>query len=319
LKRKTKGYLMVAAAGILWGTIGIQVKTLLNYQLSVQAIVLWRMVFAVLILFPFIFFTKREILKVDLRGIAYFSLIGICSQFFFNVLYFSAIQKTTIATAVTLLYTAPIFIAVMARIFYKELFTPFKTVALLLCIGGCFFAATGGSMDTLKLNLPGVLMGVGAGFTFALLTIITKAIINDYHQLTIIAYSIGFGLLFYLPFTHPLDIFQMDLALKAWLLLGTIGLIATVIAYGLYITGLSYGIEASKAGIVSTLEVVVSVLLSYLVFKEEIWGWKLVGILMVVSSVIIVQVDKILPLKDRNAGDVPKDFEIIPEESINNK
>jgi drug/metabolite transporter (DMT)-like permease len=294
---------MVAAAGILWGTIGIQVKTLLNYQLSVQAIVLWRMVFAVLILFPFIFFTKREILKVDLKGIAYFSLIGICSQFFFNVLYFSAIQKTTVATAVTLLYTAPIFIAVMARIFYKELFTPFKTVALFLCIGGCFFAATGGSMDTLKLNLPGVLMGVGAGFTFALLTIITKAIVNDYHQLTIIAYSIGFGLLFYLPFTHPLDIFQMDLALEAWLLLGSIGLIATVIAYGFYITGLSYGIEASKAGIVSTLEVVVSVILSYLIFKEALWGWKLVGILMVVFSVIIVQMDKILPVKNKLSVD----------------
>ena len=298
MKRQTKGYLMIAAAGILWGTIGLQVKTLLNYQLSVQNIVLWRMIFAVLILFPFIFFTKREILKVDLRGIAYFSLIGICSQFFFNVLYFSAIQKTTIATAVTLLYTAPIFIAVMARIFYKELFTPFKTIALFLCIGGCFFAATGGSMETLKLNLPGVLMGLGAGFTFALLTIITKAIINDYHQLTIIAYSIGFGLLFYLPFTHPLEIFQMDLALKAWLLLGSIGLISTVIAYGFYITGLSYGIEASKAGIISTLEVVVSVMLSYLVFKEALWGWKLVGILMVVFSVIIVQVDKILPAKN---------------------
>jgi drug/metabolite transporter (DMT)-like permease len=294
---------MVAAAGILWGTIGSQVKILLNYQLSVQAIVLWRMVFAVLILFPFIFFTKREILKVDLRGIAYFSLIGICSQFFFNVLYFSAIQKTTVATAVTLLYTAPIFIAVMARIFYKELFTPFKTVALFLCMGGCFFAATGGSMDTLKLNLPGVLMGVGAGFTFALLTIITKAIINDYHQLTIIAYSIGFGLLFYLPFTHPLEIFQMDLALRAWLLLGSIGLISTVIAYGFYITGLSYGIEASKAGIISTLEVVVSVMLSYLVFKEALWGWKLVGILMVVFSVVIVQVDKILPAKNKLSVD----------------
>ncbi|MBA7563620.1 EamA family transporter [Candidatus Atribacteria bacterium 1244-E10-H5-B2] len=302
MKRQTKGYLMVAAAGILWGTIGIQVKTLLNYQLSVQAIVLWRMIFAVLILFPFIFFTKREILKVDLRGIAYFSLIGICNQFFFNILYFSAIQKTTIATAVTLLYTAPIFIAVMARIFYKELFTPFKTAALFLCMGGCFFAATGGSIDTLKLNLPGVLMGVGAGFTFALLTIITKAIINDYHQLTIIAYSIGFGLLFYLPFSHPLDIFQMDLAFKAWVLLGTIGLIATVIAYGFYITGLSYGIEVSKAGIVSTLELVVSVILSYLIFKEALWGWKLVGILMVVFSVIIVQLDKILPAKNKFSG-----------------
>lgn len=306
LKRKTKGYLMVAAAGILWGTIGIQVKTLLNYQLSVQAIVLWRMVFAVLILFPFIFFTNRKVLKVDLKGLIQISLIGLFSQFFFNILYFSAIQKTTIATAVTLLYTAPIFIAIMARIFYKELFTPFKTVALLLCVGGSFFAATGGSMETLKLNLPGVLMGVGAGFTFALLTIITKAIVNDYHQLTIIAYSIGFGLLFYLPFSHPLDIFQMDLALEAWLLLGSIGLIATVIAYGLYITGLSYGIEASKAGIVSTLEVVVSVMLSYLVFKEALWGWKLVGILMVVSSVIIVRMDKILPTRSPfSRGQVP--------------
>jgi len=295
LERQTKGYLMVAAAGILWGTIGLQVKTLLNYQLSVQAIVLWRMIFAVMILFPFIFFTKREILKVDLRGIAYFSLIGICSQFFFNVLYFSAIQKTTIATAVTLLYSAPIFIAVMARIFYKELFTPIKTAALFLCMGGCFFASTGGSVAVLKLNLIGVLMGLGAGFTFALLTIIIKAIINDYHQLTIIAYSIGFGLLFYLPFTHPLEIFQMDLALKAWLLLCSLGLISTVIAYGFYITGLSYGIEASKAGIISTLEVVVSVMLSYLVFKEALWGWKLLGILMVVFSVVIVQVDKILP------------------------
>jgi len=286
---------MVAAAGILWGTIGAQVKILLNYQLSVQAIVLWRMAFAVSILFPFIFFTKREILKVNLRGIAYFSLIGICSQFFFNVLYFSAIQKTTVATAVTLLYTAPIFIAVMARVFYKELFTPFKTVALLLCIGGCFFAATGGSMDTLKLNLPGVLMGVGAGFTFALFTILSKAIINKYHQLTIMLYSIGFGLLFYLPFSHPLDIFQMEPNLNMWLLLCSMGLISTVLAYGLYITGLSYGIEASKAGIVSTLELVVSVILSYLIFKEALWGWKLVGIFMVVFSVIIVQLDKILP------------------------
>jgi len=286
---------MVAAAGILWGTIGIQVQTLLNYQLSVQAIVLWRMIFAVLILFPFIFFTKREILKVDLRGIAYFSLIGICSQFFFNVLYFSAIQKTTIATAVTLLYTAPIFIAVMARIFYKELFTPVKTVALFLCMGGCFFAATGGSIAVLKLNLIGVLMGLGAGFTFSLVTIISKAIIHKYHQFTIIVYALGFGLLFYLPFSHPLIIFQKNLPLEVWLLIASFGVISTAVAYGLYITGISYGIEVSRAGIISTMELVVAVILSYLIFKEALLGWKLAGILMVVFSVIIVQVDKILP------------------------
>jgi drug/metabolite transporter (DMT)-like permease len=87
----------------------------------------------------------------------------------------------------------------------------------------------------------------------------------------------------------------MGLPLNGWLLLCSIGLISTALAYGLYITGLSYGIEASKAGIISTLELVVSVILSYLVFEEALGGWKLIGILMVIFSVIIVQVDKILP------------------------
>ncbi|GAI09151.1 unnamed protein product, partial [marine sediment metagenome] len=33
------------------------------------------------------------------------------------------------------------------------------------------------------------------------------------------------------------------------------------------------------------------------IFKEALWGWKLVGILMVVFSVVIVQADKILPAR----------------------
>ena len=53
----------------------------------------------------------------------------------------------------------------------------------------------------------------------------------------------------------------MGLPLNGWLLLCSIGLISTALAYGLYITGLSYGIEASKARIISTLDLVVSVIL----------------------------------------------------------
>jgi len=299
LKRQAKGYLMVAAAATLWGTVGIQVQTLFNYNLSLQSIVFWRLFFAFIILFSFVFFTNKKRLIIDKKGLVYIALMGLFSQLLFNLFYFSCIQKTTIATAVTLLYSAPIFIAVMARIFYKELFTPIKTVALFLCMGGCFFTATGGSVAVLKLNLIGVLMGLGAGFTFSLVTIISKAIINKYHQLTIIVYALGFGLLFYLPFSHPLIIFQKSLPLEVWLLISSFGVISTAIAYGLYITGISYGIEVSRAGIISTLELVVAVILSYLIFKEALWGWKLVGLLTVVFSVIIIQVDKILPAKNK--------------------
>ena len=297
MKKQTKGYMMVAAAATLWGTVGIQVQTLFNYNLSIQSIVFWRLFLAFIILFSFVFFTNKKRLVIDKKGLIYLALMGLFSQLLFNLFYFSCIQKTTVATAVTLLYSAPIFIAVMARVFYKELFSPIKTVALSLCMVGCFFAATGGSAAVLKLNLIGVLMGLGAGFTFSLVTIISKAIIHKYHQLTIIVYALGFGLLFYLPFSHPLIIFQKNLPLEAWLLISSFGVISTSIAYGLYITGISYGIEVSRAGIISTLELVVGVILSYLIFKEVLWGWKLAGILMVIFSVIIVQADKILPAK----------------------
>jgi drug/metabolite transporter (DMT)-like permease len=290
---------MVAAAATLWGTVGIQVQTLFNYNLSIQSIVFWRLFFAFTILFFFVFFTDKKRLIIDKKGLIYLALMGLFSQLLFNLFYFTCIQKTTIATAVTLLYSAPIFIAIMARIFYKELFTPIKTIALFLCVGGCFLAATGGSVDVLKLNLIGVFVGIGAGFTFSLVTIISKAIINKYHQLTIIVYALGFGLLFFLPFSHPLIIFQKSLPLEVWLLISSFGVISTAIAYGFYITGISYGIEVSRAGIISTLELVVAVILSYLIFKEALWGWKLVGILTVVFSVIIVQVDKILPAKNK--------------------
>ncbi|MEA1939803.1 MAG: EamA family transporter [Candidatus Caldatribacteriota bacterium] len=289
MKKHTKGYLMVATAASIWGTVGIQVKILFDYNISLQSIVFWRMFFAFFILLVFIYFTNKKRLIIDKKGLLYLALMGLFSQLFFNLCYFSCIHKTTISTAVTLLYSAPIFIAVMARIFYKELFTPLKTLSLFICIGGCFLAATGGSIAILKLNLIGVLLGLGAGFNFSLVTIISKAIIHKYHQLTIIIYALGFGILFYLPFSRPLAIFQQNLPLLIWALIVFFGIITTAVAYGLYVTGISYGIEVSRAGIVSTLELVVAVILSYLVYGENIWGWKLVGILMIVFSVSMVQ------------------------------
>ena len=282
---------MVATAASIWGTVGIQVQILFNYNVSLQSIVFWRMFFAFFILLVFIFITKRERLLIDKKGLIYMGIMGLSSQLLFNLCYFSCIQKTSISTAVTLLYSAPIFIAIMARIFYGELFTLMKTLALLICIGGCFLAATGGSLSVLRLNLIGVLLGLAAGFNFSLVTIISKAIIRKYHQLTIIIYALGFGLIFYLPFSRPLAIFEQGLPLLAWALIVCFGIVSTAIAYGLYITGISYGIEVSRAGIISTLELVVAVVLSWLLFRENILGWKLVGILMVIFAVIIIQLE----------------------------
>lgn len=292
--KKTKGYLMIATAGALWGTVGFFVKKLLDAKLPLSTIIFYRMFFAFLILFLFLFFTDSTKLKIDRVILKYVMAIGLISQCLFNICYFNAIKLTSIATAVTLLYTAPIFIALMARIFFREIFTKIKVLALLLCVAGCFLTITGGYWDNLQLNSKGILLGLASGITFGSLTLISKPIANKYHSYTIVFYSIGFGLLFYSPFAQPMILFQPNINPLIWFYTLSLSIISTIFAYLLYIGGLSMGIEASKAGIISTVEAVLSVLVTYIFFQEQIWGWKLIGILMVIVSVVMVQLDQFI-------------------------
>ncbi len=285
---------MIAAAGCLWGSVGVFVKNLLDAQLPLSTIIFWRMFFAFIILFLYLYFTDKSRLRIEREILKYVIAIGLISQCLFNISYFSTIRITSIATAVTLLYTAPIFIALMARIFFRELFTSNKIAALLLCVIGCFLTVTGGSWENLQLNSSGILMGLAAGLTFGSLTILSKPIANKCHPYTIVFYSIGFGLLFYLPFSQPIILFQHGNGSIIWFYILSLSIISTIFAYLFYIGGLSMGIEASKAGIISTVEVVIAVMMSYIFFNEQLVGWKLLGILMVIGSVIIVQLDRLV-------------------------
>ena len=302
--RHIKGYLMIALAGSLWGTIGLFGKILFSYDLQPKLVVFCRLFVGFLIMLAIIYFKDKNLLKFDKRLLKYTALIGFFSQALFNLLYFETIERTTIATAVILLYTAPIFLTIMGRMFYKEYLTPIKISALCLSIIGCFLTVTGGAMDTLSINSLGVLLGIGAGFSYALVTIISKAIIDDYHPLTIILYSFLFGWIFLLPFSHPLDLLHIKYSLPIVASIVGLGFIPTVLSYILYITGLSYGVEASKAGIICSLEIVISVMISFLLFKEVILGVKLLGIIMTLGSIYIVKFDKVVIPLNKQVEDV---------------
>lgn len=283
---------MIALAGTLWGTIGMFGKLLFQYNLSSQLVVFCRLFFGFLILLLYLLIKDRSLLRITKKGLKYTALIGFFSQALFNLFYFQSIKLTTISTAVVLLYTAPIFLIIMGRIFYKEYLSLFKVISLILCIIGCFLTATGGVLSSLSMNFAGILLGISAGFTYALVTIFSKAILDDVHPLTIILYGFGFGWIFLMPFSRPVSLLHIHYNLPLILSLIGLGLIPSVLSYIFYFTGLSYNIEASKAGIICSLEIVVSVLISHFMFKETIWGFKLVGIIVVLTSIILIQLDK---------------------------
>jgi drug/metabolite transporter (DMT)-like permease len=285
----SKGYLLVAISGGFFGLSGMFVEILSAYNIPINLLGFYRPLIAFIMIFIYLLIRKREYLKVDGRGLLYIALLGFVSQTLFNQLYFATMEKTTIATAVVLLYTAPIFVVIMARFLYKELFNLPKLIALVVSVTGCFLAATGGSFELLKLNSTGLLLGVGTGFTFALLPIISKDLVKKYHYFTIALYSMGFGALFSLAFIDIRTIILIDYNIKIWANLIALGFFANAFAYLLYMAGMSYNIQSSKVSIINTVEVPVAVLTSFIFFQEYIFGLKLLGILLVILSVVIIE------------------------------
>ena len=280
-----KGYFLIALAGCFWGTIGLFAKILFSYNFTPQLAVFCRLFMGSIFLCIIILIKDKRLFGIDKRGLKYTALIGFFSQALFNILYFQTIQKTSITTAVILLYTAPSFLLIMGKLIYKEAITSDKIIALIMCSIGCFLAVTGGSIDSMNINISGVFIGLGAGFTYALATILGKAILDKYNPLTIILYSFGFGWIFLVPISKPLTLLHLNYDVKLIISIIGFGLIPATLSYVLYFTGLSHGVEVSKAGIVSSLEIVVSVLISVLIFNEHLLGYKLVGVIIIMLSI----------------------------------
>lgn len=297
LGQDTKGYLLMGLSGALYGSIGIFAGNLSNYNIPSYVIAFFSPFIAFLVIFIYLLVKKREYLKLGAKDLFYLMILGLTSQAISNQLFFAAVEKTSVAVATVLIYMSPIFVVILARFLYKELWTLPKMIALVVSVTGCFLAATGGSLELLKINSLGLLLGLGAGFTFALLPIMSKNIAGKVHFLTIACYTMGFGAIFSFIIIGPQAIWSIDYNINIGLNMIGLGVISNAIGYLFYTKGMSYGIQSSKASIITTIEVPVAALLSFIFFQEDIFGVKLLGIILVVSSVIIIEYGDQIMLK----------------------
>ncbi len=191
--KKKFGFLFILGAGSLWGFLGLTCKTLVGYGFLPFDISFFRLFLGSLFILIYLSIKDFNLLKIDQKGLIFTALIGLVSQTLANGFYFYAIDKTTITTAVVLLYTAPIFTSIISKFIYKEQFTVLKIFSIFLCVTGVFFTATGGDIHTLQLNSVGLIIGVLAGLMFGLMPILNKSIIGQYNSWTILFYSFLFN------------------------------------------------------------------------------------------------------------------------------
>lgn len=274
----------MAAAAVIWGTMGVWVRWLNTYGLNAMDVVAWRCIGTAVCVGIGLFFYDRKLFAVRLRDLWCFAGTGIASILFFNYCYFKSIEMIDLSTAAVLLYTSPIFVVLLSAPLFREKITWQKASAVGLAVIGCALVSGVGSGDSV-LSAGGVLTGLGAGLGYALYSIFSRyALQKGYHTLTITFYTFlvaAVGILPYVPFGNlHVELFAEP---DFWGASAGLILLVTVAAYVLYTYGLS-GMENGKAAVIATVEPVTASLIGAVFYHESLTVTGICGVAAVLLS-----------------------------------
>lgn len=158
--------LWMLAAGLFFAVMGVGVK-LGSSHFSSAELVFYRSLFGFLAIFLFTFTRSMPLATPHLllhlsRGF---------NGFIALMLFFHAITHLPLATAMTLNYTSPIFMAIFTAVLLKDRFQPLLIVTIVTGFIGVFMLLNPTMHgQTLSASAPGLLSGVVAGFVYTQVT-----------------------------------------------------------------------------------------------------------------------------------------------------
>lgn len=277
----------VLIAGMSWGCIGIFTRYLSAFELPTLMVAFLRSLSAVVILTLYFSVRDKSIFHIRPKDIWMFCGTGFVSIGLFNLLYFATQQLTTLSVAAVLLYTAPFFVIILSRLFFKERITLVKIGALLLAFSGCLFVTGiigGAGFAATPLAMA---LGIGSGFTYALYSIFGRVALNHYGPMTVTFYSLAISALslgviaaIQQPAMPPMG---------AEIILGVLalGFFSTAIPYIFYTKGLSV-LAPSKASVLAFVEPLTATVVGIILFHEDLALPAFIGIVLIFSGLTLL-------------------------------
>lgn len=275
MQKSAIGMLFVSGAAFLWGSIGVVVALLFG-QLSVDALMLGTL--RLLIVVPFVWVWHRiasgqwHILATGRQHGG--MVIGGVAFAVYQVAYFAAIPYIGVAVAVMLnICSAPIFTALIARLWLGERLGGVQMLAIALAIGGAIVLVANPT-DVMTWSWLGVAYALGAGLCYSVVAVTTRMVAPAFGVATPLAYMFGVAAVILGAVTIMLGSAWPTDATVWW---GAVylALVPTLLSYLLYVRGLQT-IPATTAATLSLFEPLTSTVLAVVVLGEQLqllaWG-----------------------------------------------
>ena len=282
----------VLSAGALWGFMGFFRRTLDGMGISAIGCIAVRCSFAAVMFAAVMLIRGGGCFRIRLRDAWCFIGCGLLSLLVFGLCYFKAMDYMSLSNAAILLYTAPCFVILMSAPLFKERVTVRKLAAMLIAFLGCAFVSGLGSGAGGRISLIGLLLGLGAGFCYALYSIFTRFCLErGYSPLTVNFYAcclavIGATLIGGTDYIAPVTASAGNLLFAA-----ATGLITCFMPYLLYTYGLT-GLENGKASVMASTEPVVATAVGIAVYSEPLTWLNALGVVLVLSAIVMLNIEK---------------------------
>lgn len=287
----TKGFLCVVIAAVVWGTLGPAAKTLFEAGISPFELVQIRVTLSSILLALCLGILARRTLKIRLKDLSYFLLLGGVAMAFVQITYFYAISKIQVAAAILLQYMATIMVTLFSIFFWRERLTILKILALCLAIGGCFLVVGGYNLKLLQMNRLGILGGLASAVCLASYTLLGERGMHRYSPWTVLFYSFLFAAFSWHILYPPFHYLKATYTLTQWALILYIVVFGTILTFGLYLLGINH-IRSTRASIIATLEPICAGFFSFIILGETLEALQIVGGASVISAIIVLQIQR---------------------------
>jgi len=293
MSSKDRGYFLIFLAGISWGTLGTGIKLLSNQGLTEMQTAFYMQLFALVLMVPVVLIKCGvKALKISWRLFVILFATGLFSEALFDLFQAMAVAELGVAVSGVMLYISPLFVMICSRIMFKEKITKIKIMAFVINLFGCFMTVTGGSLDTSIISVKGIVCGVAAAICYGIVTVSDKYTAGEADPLVITFYILLSGFISIAVisrcWTFPASVFRPI----NFLIGAGAGLFTTMLPYLFFAKGLACDIEASKAPIFASIEVVISAVLGVVLFRENLGIANILGIAIVVASIVLLNMGK---------------------------
>ncbi|MGH9500660.1 MAG: DMT family transporter [Terriglobales bacterium] len=294
-----RGYVYIATATLFWGVAATLGRAAFTGRLlahgealrPIDPLILSqsRVSFSLLVLLVGLLAVRGpgrlRLPMADVRRMFVLGILGVAAS---NYLYYLAIQRTNVATAIILQYTAPVWVLLYTVARGTQKPTLQRIVAVGLALTGIALVIGIFGAGGFRLDVIGVIAALLAAFSFAFYNVGGHSILARYDHWTVLLYTLFSASLFWVVVNPPWKIAAAHYTGSQWLFLAVFSLISVLGPFSFYFAGLQH-LEPTRAIVVSCLEQVFSIVIAAFALGETLRPLQTLGIVLVLVAILVVQ------------------------------